>query len=85
LEKSSITLKNSNLNISNLERFELFINKSENYYNEVVKKEYSRNVIVIFASKDSDFYKKALYIFPVVFTKAWSANIEFKLVDSSIE
>ncbi len=85
LEKWAEAIQKSNFTIVDLATLESFISKSKNYYNDVMKKEVTKCVIVIFATKGTDFFKKALYILPVVYTKSWTANIEVKLVDTNIE
>nr|MDD3720164.1 hypothetical protein [Candidatus Gracilibacteria bacterium] len=84
IEKGAEVIQNSSFTINDLEGLESFISKSKNYYNDVTKKEVSKRVIVIFAEKGSDFFKKALYILPVVYTKSWTRNIEIKIVDTGI-
>lgn len=84
IEKWAEVIQNSSFTINDLEWLESFISKSKNYYNDVTKKEVSKRVIVIFAEKWSDFFKKALYILPVVYTKSWTRNIEIKIVDTWI-
>ncbi len=49
------------------------------------EKQYKHKSIVIFAEEWSDFFKEALYIFPVISAKAFSQNIAFKLAKSKIE
>ncbi len=78
-------LQESSLTISKIDDLEKFVEKSRNYYNDVMKKEVTKKVIVIFAPKNSDFYKKALYILPVIYTKAWTTNIDVRMSDSWIE
>lgn len=85
LEKWAEAIQNSAFTINDLQTLNDFIAKSKNYYNDVTKKEVCKKVIVLFASKETDFFKKALYILPVVYTKSWTANISVKIVDSSIE
>lgn len=50
-----------------------------------VVKENKHYSIVIFAEKDSDFFKDALYALPVLTTKAFSQNISLKMAYSNIE
>lgn len=85
IEKWAEAIQNSSFTLSDLEWIEKFIWKSKNYYNDVMKKEISKRVIVIFAQKWSDFFKKALYILPVVYTKSWTRNIEIKIADAWVE
>lgn len=85
IEKWAEAIQNSSFTLSDLEWIEKFIWKSKNYYNDVMKKEVSKRVIVIFAQKWSDFFKKALYILPVVYTKSWTRNIEIKIADAWVE
>ena len=49
------------------------------------EKEYKHKSIVIFAEENSDFFKDALYILPVITAKAFSQNISVKLAKSKID
>jgi hypothetical protein len=75
----------SNFTIKTLFELEDFIWKSKNYFSESSNKEETKKIICIFASKESDFFKKFLYELPVIYTKAWTRNIWIKLVESSLE
>ncbi len=50
-----------------------------------IEKEYKHKSIIIFAEENSDFFKDALYILPVITAKAFSQNITVKLAKSKIE
>lgn len=85
VEKWTGKLIESNLTIKTLFDLDNFISKSKNVYNPQTWQDSVKKVICIFASKESDFFKKSLYILPVIFTKWWTSNISVKLVDSSLE
>lgn len=46
---------------------------------------YEKKSLLIIWDPSTDFFKKALYILPVVYTKAWSQNVAVKLLSSKIE
>ena len=48
-------------------------------------KKYKHKALVLFWEKGSDFFEKALYILPVIVTKAYTQNIKVKLAKSDIE
>ena len=48
-------------------------------------KTYKHKAIILFWEEGSDFFEKALYVFPVIATKAYSQNIKAKLAKSDIE
>lgn len=85
VEKWAVKLIGSNFTIKTLFELEDFIWKSKNYFSEASGKEEWKKIICIFASKESDFFKKFLYEIPLIYTKAWSRNIWIKLVESSFE
>ncbi|MFA5917211.1 MAG: hypothetical protein WC850_03145 [Candidatus Gracilibacteria bacterium] len=85
VEKTAKKLIESNFTIKTLFELEDFIGKSKNYFSESSNKEETKRIICIFASKESDFFKKFLYELPVIYTKAWARNIGIKLVESSLE
>lgn len=85
VEKTAKKLIESNFTIKTLFELEDFIWKSKNYFSESSNKEETKRIICIFASKESDFFKKFLYELPVIYTKAWARNIWIKLVESSLE
>ncbi len=85
VEKTAKKLIESNFTIKTLFELEDFIWKSKNYFSESSNKEETKKIICIFASKESDFFKKFLYELPVIYTKAWTRNIWIKLVESSLE
>jgi len=43
----------------------------------------NKNKIIIFWKSDTEFYRKAVVIFPVIFTKAWTNNYKFRFFDVS--
>lgn len=85
IENTAKKVVQSNFTIKTLFELEDFIWKSKNYFSEASGKEEWKKIICIFASKDSDFFKKFLYEIPLIYTKAWSRNIWIKLVESSFE
>lgn len=89
IEYGAKTITNSKNTISKKEDLELIIKKSatttfKNKETWVEKKTIHKS-LVIFADEGSDFFKDALYILPVMITKAFSQNISFKLALSKIE
>ena len=50
-----------------------------------VEKTYKHRSIAIFTIEWSEFYKKFIYLLPVIITKAFSQNISVKLFKSKIE
>ena len=50
-----------------------------------IEKEYKHKSLVIFADEWSDFFKDALYILPIIITKAFTQNISVKLAFSKIK
>lgn len=65
------------------EKLDEFIKKSKNRQSQAWKEVIAR-CIIIFAEKDSDFYKDALYMFPVIYTKAWTQNIALAISNLKI-
>lgn len=49
------------------------------------EKQYKHKSIVIFAEENSDFFKDAIYMLPILVTKAFTQNIWFRLSKSKIE
>lgn len=82
-------LTNSSLTIDKKEEIDSIIEKSKTtkFTNKEtwVEKEYKHKSIIIFADEWSDFFKKALYILPVIAAKAFTQNISVKLAKSKIE
>lgn len=85
VEKTAKKLVESSFTIKTLFDLEDFIWKSKNYFSEASWKEEWKKIICIFASKESDFFKRFLFELPLIYTKAWSRNIWIKLVESSFE
>lgn len=79
----------SKFTITTKQELEKFINKSieTTFTNKetLVEKKYSHRVIVIFWDEETEFFKKALYQLPVIFTKGFSQNTPVKLAKSNIE
>jgi len=86
---SANKLAKSWLTINNKDDLEKIISKSKTtkFKNKEtwVEKEYKHKSIIIFAEENSDFFKDALYILPVITAKAFSQNITVKLAKSKIE
>ncbi len=83
IDKWVEVLQTSSFQISKIEELEALVETSKNY-TSVSGKEYSKKAIVIVADLKSDFYKKLLYLFPILYTKAWSQNIGIKIVWSEL-
>ncbi len=49
------------------------------------QKTHTKRVIVIFADTQGDFFKKMLYMLPVLATKAFSQNVSLKLADANMK
>lgn len=49
-----------------------------------IEKQFKHRTIVIFAEENSDFFKDALYMLPVIATKAFTQNVVVKLAQSNI-
>ena len=82
IDSSSKKLQESSFVLKDEKAFLEFIKKSKNYTNKDLK-EIKKKVIIICALKDSSFYKKALYMIPVLYTKSWAQNMPLKM--SSID
>jgi hypothetical protein len=82
-------LVNSNLVINKKKDLKDFIKKSETKIFTSKEtgetKEFVRKAIIIFAKKESDFYKKSLIQLPILITKAFSQNIPLKMCNIDIE
>ena len=86
---SAKKLSESWITIRTKESLEDFIKNSKNTTfldKETWKnKTYKRKVIIIFANEKSDFFKNALFQYPILITKAFSQDINLKLALSKIE
>jgi hypothetical protein len=82
-------LSNSSFTIETKEELTLIIQKSKptTYKSKEtwVEKTFKHQSIVIFADVWSEFFKEALYVLPVIITKAFTQNISVKLAKSKIE
>lgn len=89
IEKSADSLKGSSFTISKVDDLEEIIKASVT--TKFVSKEtwetkmFKHRVIVVFWDEKSDFFKTALYMFPVLITKAFSQNVKLKLAKTSIK
>ncbi|PIE85497.1 hypothetical protein CSA08_01645 [Candidatus Gracilibacteria bacterium] len=72
-------LQESSFVIDKTSELEDFIKLSKNTKNKETGKEVRKRVIVIFAEKDSDFYKGALFMLPILYTKTWTQNVQLKM------
>ena len=82
-------IANSNMVINKIDNLEEFIKKSETKVFTSKEtwetKEFIKKVIIIFAKKDSDFFKNFLIWLPVLVTKAFSQNIPLKVCDIDLK
>ena len=89
LEKTAKSLSNSNFTISSVDELKGFIEKSGNtsIKNEKTGKEktFTKRCIVIFGEEKTDFFKKAIYRLPILWTKSFSQNVTIKLAKSNIQ
>lgn len=89
VDYSAKKLASSSLTIQNKEDLDKMIEKSKEttFVNKETKEEkkFSHRSLVIFSDEKSDFFKKALYILPVISIKAFSQNVTVKLAKSVIE
>jgi len=86
---SAEKLTESSLTINKKEDLDMIIKKSATtkFTNKEtwVEKEYKHKTIIIFADEGSDFFRKALYMLPVITTKAFTQSISVKLAKSKID
>lgn len=75
----------SSMTIKTLFELDNYVSKSKAYYNTELQKDVNKQVIAIFADRDSDFYKKILYALPLLYTKSWTWNLPIKLVDTKMD
>lgn len=59
-----------------------FIAKTANYINSTGKEVVKVGILLVIDT-ESDFYKKLLYVFPTLYTKGWSKNIDVKILASN--
>lgn len=72
-------LQSSKIVIAKISELEEFIKLSQTIKNKETWISTKKRVIVIFAEKDSDFYKWALFMIPILYTKTWTQNVQFKI------
>lgn len=84
LDKWVEVLQTSSFTLKKVEEVEAFVELSKNY-TSVSGKEYQKKAILIVVDEAADFFKKLLYAFPVLYTKAWSKNIPVKIVSGNLE
>lgn len=89
VDYSAEKLASSSFTINTKEKLDEFIKKSvkTKFKNKEtwVEKEYSHKVIVLFWDEKTEFFKKALYQFPVITTKWFTQNIAVKLAKHNIK
>ena len=89
IDYSAKKLTNSNYTIDKKEELDLIIKKSATttFKNKEtwVEKQNKHQSVIIFADEWSEFFKEALYMLPVIITKAYTQNISVKLAKSKIE
>lgn len=89
IDKTAVKLTDSGFTLDNKEDLVKLIEKSKTttFINKEtkVKKDFKHRSIAVFADEWSDFFKEALYIFPLLWVKAFSQNISVKLVKSKIK
>lgn len=81
IEKWSQELQNSVFMVKDMAWFEQVVTASVNKTGStgIV---YEKKSLLIVWDPETDFFKKALYILPVVYAKAWSQNTVVKLLSS---
>lgn len=89
IEYGAKKITNSKNTISKKEDLDALIKKSAttSFKNKEtwVEKKTKHKSLVIFADEGSEFFEDALYILPVMITKAFTQNISLKLAVSKIE
>ena len=89
IDYSAKKLTDSKYTIDKKEELDVIIKKSATttFKNKEtwVEKQNKHQSVVIFADEWSDFFKEALYMLPVIITKAFTQNISVKLAKSKIE
>ncbi len=88
VKKTAQTLSTSNFTISTKEELSVLIKKSANktYLNKetLEKKDFVKRSIVIIWDEKTDFFKDALFMLPVLWTKSFTENIYIKLAKKDI-
>ena len=89
IDYSAVKLTESSLTIDKKEELDSLIKKSAttSFKNKEdwVERKYKHKSIAIFADEWSDFFKDALYMLPVIATKAFTQSITVKLAKSKID
>jgi len=83
VEKSAEKFRKSHSHIQKKEELDAFIEKSKTYANKEGK-EIKKKIFLLVVDTKTEFYKKLLYMFPVIYTKAWSKDIAIKLIDKEL-
>lgn len=81
-------LAGSNFTIDTISELEEFIktSKTTTFITQTwEEKIYKHKSLAIFVDEKTDFFKKLLYMFPVLLTKSFSQNMKIKLVKTSTE
>ncbi len=89
IESWAKKLSQSSIVIKTLEDLDKHISKSKNTIFKDEKtwetKTFTKYSIVIFAEKDSNFYKDALIQLPILITKTWSSWIALKISNIALK
>ncbi len=89
IEYSATKLWESSFTLKDINAFTGYISESKNkkWKNDKTgeEKEFVKQVIVIFVDPKSEFQKKMLLLFPVLFTKSYAQNISIKLADAHMK
>lgn len=85
IEKKAEKLQLSKAILRKQEEIEDFIKLSKNYKNKETWNTVKKRVIIIFAEKNTDFYRSALYMIPILYTKSWSQNMKFRISSIKLE
>lgn len=68
--------------IKEIKYLDEFIAKTANYTSSTGKEVVKIGILLVIDT-ESDFYKKLLYVFPTLYTKGWSKNIDVKMLASN--
>lgn len=89
IDFSSKKLSESKLTLKTPQEIEKLISSSENkkFTNKETweEKTFTKHSILILWDQNSDFFKEALYILPVLATKGFTKNTEVKIAGNNIE
>lgn len=89
IDFSAEKLWNSIFTVKNIDELNNIIQKSKetSFTNQEtwITKEYIKNSYVLFWDENTDFFKEALVLFPVLAAKAFSQNITLKLAKTNMK